>query len=403
MDPTVVLLFAMVFVSLMLTVVLVTAWNSFGRPAHALSWSSAFAIAAVGWTLQIMMIGPHSLALDFAVGILSMGTWGALLVGFRQRAGQRISWPRAGAILAVALIGLVAAMHRRDPELAAAVPLMFAAAMLALSAGTMMFGTRSPAERAVITMLLAFAILDTIATAGALTPQAVGGEGEIGWFRALILLTLPSAFTGTGLFAVFLLAADLAERMSKLASSDPLTGALNRRGFEAAAARVIANARRQGQPLTVVAADLDRFKSINDRFGHACGDKVLCRFVEHVSGSIRAGDLLGRLGGEEFAMILVDASPSAAMDAVDRIRASLGRIDIQVGRDTLRITASFGVTGPGSQDDDLAAMLARADSALYQAKIAGRDRVVLAPLPPTISPELRKLAAAADAALELSK
>ena len=216
-------------------------------------------------------------------------------------------------------------------------------------------------------------------------------------------MTAPSAFIGTGLFAVFLLAADLAERMGKLAASDPLTGVLNRRGFEDAGMRALAVARRQGQPLTIVMADLDRFKSVNDLYGHAAGDEVLRRFVAHVAGSIRAGDLFGRLGGEEFALLLVDASPSAAMEVIDRIRIALGELEIASGAHRIRITASFGITGPSDPNEELPAILARADSALYRSKMAGRDRVTMAPLPPTMPPGLEALARAAESALALTE
>ena len=405
MHPMVVVLFAMEFVSLMLAVILVTAWNSFGRPRHALIWCGAFAVAAIGWAVNILLIsaGPDERWMRFLMHALAMGTWALMLAGFRVRAGLRTrAWV---AMLGGGLpLGLLAGAAATDHHgLGGAIPPLFAAAMLALSAITLVRrGERNQAENAVIAMLFAFAMLDGIAGLLTLRQDVPGGGGQYMLSNALLVLTAPSAFIGTGLFAVFLLAADLAERMGRLAASDPLTGILNRRGFDEAGARAVAVARRQGQPLTIVMADLDRFKLVNDRYGHAAGDAVLRRFVEHVAGSIRAGDLFGRIGGEEFALLLVDASPSAAVEVIDRIRIALSELEIASGPHLIRMTASFGVTGPSNPDEELPAILARADSALYRSKMAGRDRVTMAPLPPTIPEGMRALAVAADAALARS-
>lgn len=405
MHSIIVVLFAMELVSVMLAVILLTAWNSFGRPRHALIWCGAFTLAAIAWALNILLVSaaPDERWTRFVMHVLSMGTWALMLIGFRVRAGLRTrGWV---AVLGTALpLGLLAgAALSRHAGLSGAIPPMFAAAMLALSASTMMRrGWRNQGEHVVVAMLLAFAMLDAICGAMTLRQEVPGGGGEFMLSNALMVLTAPSAFIGTGLFAVFLLAADLAERMGKLAASDPLTGVLNRRGFEEAGARALALARRQGQPLTIVMVDLDRFKSINDRYGHAAGDVVLRRFTEHIAGSIRAGDLFGRLGGEEFALLLVDASPSAAMEAIDRIRIALGNLEIAAGQHRIRITASFGITGPSEPDEELPAILARADSALYLAKKAGRDRVTMAPVPPTLPPGMQALTRAADAALALN-
>ncbi len=398
MNPMIVVLFAMEFVSLMLAVVLATAWKSFGRPRHALIWCAAFAVAAVGWAVNMLRVtaGPDWGVLRSAVHVLEMLTWALILLGFRERAGLVTRVRAALPALGLPVAALVIAALGRHNGLLDAIPPLFAAVMLACSAGTMIRrDTRHDEEPVVIAMLLAFAILDALA--GFIALRHGGGETQL--LAALMVLTAPSAFIGTGLFAVFLLAADLGERMGRLAARDPLTGVLNRRGFEDAADRAVANARRQGQPLTIVMVDLDRFKSVNDRYGHAVGDRVLCRFVEHVTGSIRAGDLLGRIGGEEFAMLLVDAAPSDAMDAVDRIRVRLGQLEIPVGGAAIRITASFGMTGPIAPEETLATMLARADEALYSSKIAGRDKVTLAAVPPTVPVDLMRLVAAADVAL----
>ena len=131
-------------------------------------------------------------------------------------------------------------------------------------------------------------------------------------------------------------------------------------------------------PLALVIADIDRFKAVNDRFGHHLGDIALQRFSAHVSSVIRGCDLFGRLGGEEFVLILPDTGDRAAFEAIERIRAGFAAAVPEFGPD-YRITASFGIAVLAGRYDMLAEMMQRADTALYRSKMEGRDRVTLAP------------------------
>ena len=156
-----------------------------------------------------------------------------------------------------------------------------------------------------------------------------GAGGAPDWmqlFAAMHFLTLPAAYAGIGTCMVFLVATDLSEQMKQLAITDQLTGVLNRRGFQDGALRSISQARRTGAALTAVMADLDHFKRINDTYGHGVGDLALRRFAAHLSSELRQGDLVGRVGGEEFALLLVDtdidggAVPTVSVTA-SRLRA----------------------------------------------------------------------------------
>jgi diguanylate cyclase (GGDEF)-like protein len=155
---------------------------------------------------------------------------------------------------------------------------------------------------------------------------------------------------------------------------DALTGLPNRRAFEEDLAREVARAARAGTPLSVVALDVDRFKSVNDAHGHAAGDAVLRAVARRAAGAVRAGDLLARLGGEEFGILLPGAELARAVDAAERVRAALAAAPVEAAGRALAVTASFGCAAllPDEPPD---ALVARADARLYDAKRAGRNRV----------------------------
>lgn len=166
-----------------------------------------------------------------------------------------------------------------------------------------------------------------------------------------------------------------ARRISALALTDALTGVANRRRIEAAAAEAVTHARNGGTPLAVLTFDLDWFKRINDSHGHSSGDQVLMRMARACEAALRRGDLLGRVGGEEFVVLLPDTPLEAARQVAERLRESVERIDLSDIAPDLRITVSIGVSLLRPQDDDVRDVIDRADAALYRAKGAGRNRV----------------------------
>ncbi len=159
---------------------------------------------------------------------------------------------------------------------------------------------------------------------------------------------------------------------------DPLTGIANRRSFlqdaNALANRYVADPR----PTAVLAIDLDHFKSINDRFGHAAGDRVLEIFADAARQIVRSSDLIGRLGGEEFAAVLYDVSPEKAVAVAERIRTAFADSTADIDGNPVAATLSIGIAHCAGSMLDLQNLLARADQALYFAKKNGRDRVEIA-------------------------
>lgn len=163
------------------------------------------------------------------------------------------------------------------------------------------------------------------------------------------------------------------------ARTDPLTGAINRREFTRIATEELARHARLGKPLSVVMLDLDHFKSVNDRFGHAAGDAVLVEFTHRAQAALRGYDRLARTGGEEFCVLLPEAASDEARAIAERIRHTISATPIEVSGQATRVTTSAGVATIRPGEERIEDLLHRADTALYRAKHAGRDRVALAP------------------------
>ncbi len=170
----------------------------------------------------------------------------------------------------------------------------------------------------------------------------------------------------------------LFQEVRNLAVVDDLTGLANRRRFFEVAERDLASCRRGGRPLTVLMLDLDRFKQVNDTYGHQTGDEVLRELAQRLAAEIRSTDILGRYGGEEFALALPDSDAEAAAQAAERLRAAVDGAPFLTRSGALPITISIGLADLHPDDADLDALLARADQALYRAKRSGRNRWVSA-------------------------
>jgi diguanylate cyclase (GGDEF)-like protein len=163
---------------------------------------------------------------------------------------------------------------------------------------------------------------------------------------------------------------------------DPLTSLFNRRLFDDQAKGELARARRLGEELALLMVDIDHFKAVNDRHGHAVGDAVLVAVGNCLKAQLRREDLLARIGGEEFAILVPRLPVAAALRQAERLRRAIEGLSIETDGITVRITISIGIAEVGDGDRPLTDALAAADAALYRAKAAGRNRVVLAQAPP---------------------
>jgi two-component system cell cycle response regulator len=163
----------------------------------------------------------------------------------------------------------------------------------------------------------------------------------------------------------------------ELAITDALTGLYNRRYMESHVGTLVEQAIARGKPLTVLVLDIDYFKSVNDSFGHDAGDDVLREFAVRIKKSIRGIDLACRYGGEEFVVLMPETDLAVATMVAERLRRRIASepFSINKGARAVEVTISIGIAGLG-RDDDAAAVLKRADQALYRAKRDGRNRVV---------------------------
>lgn len=162
---------------------------------------------------------------------------------------------------------------------------------------------------------------------------------------------------------------------SNAARTDELTGLNNLRAFKEQADTVFAYTRRYGLPLCALLVDIDHFKQINDTHGHAAGDRVLQAVAQRLKTALREADLCGRLGGEEFGVLLAGTDLHEAQRIAEKLRLAIQAIVVPMNDTTLHVTISIGVAEAGSACPDTTTLLAQADAAMYQAKSKGRNRV----------------------------
>lgn len=212
-----------------------------------------------------------------------------------------------------------------------------------------------------------------------LAPQVGSGMGSL-FVLGGVLLSL------TGGFAVGLLLCttrrlhDQNDELQKLAITDPLTGAFNRRAVIERTEAELVLSQRTSKAFSVLLLDLDHFKAINDQYGHAAGDSVLKAVVAIVKNELRQTDVVGRWGGEEFLLIAVQTPEQGALELAERLRQRIAETPITAGFATLRLSASFGIA-ESSTTDTAESLIDRADQGLYQAKAKGRNRCVSVPVP----------------------
>ncbi|MGF9563304.1 GGDEF domain-containing protein [Neorhizobium sp. JUb45] len=364
--------------SLLIGFALFVAWWQFGRRTHALIWAFSFMAAALGHGTRIIG-GPLSGHSDFLAMLAchaSVASFAFLAWGFRLRAGRgnRLTigcWVIATLALLTCYFVIGGGEGRMLNRIITAAGDAVMVAIIVFTIGS--------SSRLAATVRWLFVVYGAYICSVGIAAWLARDGGMIGnpVFIAVLSIGTPTGMIATGLLTLLIVAADLAEELRRQAIADPLTGLLNRRGLEQAVTPIFASGGRAGRPLVVVLADIDRFKSINDRLGHAGGDVVLKAFAAHLLSERRKGDLVARIGGEEFAIVLPDVDIHEAVALVETIRAGVSHA-LRGGVPIRDITASFGIALVGD-GETFEATLGRADAALYRSKTGGRNAVTLEP------------------------
>lgn len=292
---------------------------------------------------------------------------------------HRVAWSRARVLelagLVASLLAVATLVFGQDRAPFAPFPLTFLILPFIVWAA-FRFSRREVTSA--IAAVCAVAVWHTVAGRGPFALEPLN-------LSLILLLAFISSIVVTGL----ILSAAVAEREDsrhklervlrearEQARTDPLTRLANRRSLEDFLRRAWTRARRGARSLAIVMIDLDHFKSVNDRFGHDAGDRVLIGVARLLQAHVRAGDMACRLGGEEFALVLPDATLEVAQRRADALRDAIHALEPRHrGRPVGGVTASFGIALYPEHAGDPDALLLAADRALYEAKAAGRDRV----------------------------
>ena len=228
-----------------------------------------------------------------------------------------------------------------------------------------------------ISILCLFAISLLLASMGFLTATRHAPVPPIGWFGVIHFASIINAI-GTATILTAMLKERSEQKHKRDSLIDPLTGLANRRAFTERAQRIFDRAARDGNLVSLLAFDLDKFKQVNDTLGHAVGDRVLRIFADCLTRVLRPSDIAARMGGEEFEVVLSGCSSEAALAIAGRIRAAFQEDARFVDGQRVGATVSAGVATVAGHGCSLTDTLETADGALYRAKNQGRNRVVLA-------------------------
>ncbi|MGI9271824.1 MAG: GGDEF domain-containing protein [Woeseiaceae bacterium] len=381
MYPVIYIQAALGMTSLIIAIIFFMAWKTLGHKPWAMNWSMAFAASTLYWIVNLSAsLFPNYPSYWVTANALGLAMITLALRGHCQRSECEYLpnnlWPFAALIFASIFWTTVVRPHAGFSTAAlpfvASITLFMSAAMVIRHRKV----TRIAEWAAAITMIL-FA---TVQLPAAVYAFSLGSQAELAassLFTHASILVIPAGFVGMAMFIIFMLASDLYEDMKEIAVRDQLTGLLNRRGFNEQAAMAYATARRSSQTVSVIMADIDHFKSVNDEFGHQTGDEALAHFAALLSEKRRIEDIVARIGGEEFSLVLPGTDIVEATEIADELCTRMAASPMLHDDREVIMTASFGVAGIADGDTCLSDVIVKADRALYRSKRAGRNRVDL--------------------------
>ncbi len=338
----------------------------------------------IGWFLGMVLLGcgvviyatvPFDLTFIMACGFaLQTAGFIAVYVAAGLFVGKRMKWPVAAALFICLATPVAALIVLGLNGLGIALHNLLTAGLILLTARLYWNARReAPTSIAGVTALY---LLTSLSFAACGLALLVDGQWTLtqrpdNWAENFNAIMAIAGITGIGALSLGLNQSRVARRHRIEARTDPLTGTLNRRALLDS---LTLDRLEPGD--VVIVFDLDNFKSINDRYGHHAGDRILCRFAAELLAVLRRGDLAARMGGEEFVAVIRQAPVSSAIAIAERVRAAFAASRIQTDQGSIPATASAGIAVMLPCDDGFESVFRRADSALYRAKNNGRNRVV---------------------------
>jgi diguanylate cyclase (GGDEF)-like protein len=361
---------------------LLLSWLQHRRVTALAIWGSGFITASVATTLIIVLRGTIPDFWSIIVGnALLAAAYGILWCGARKFDGKNLSMLLALMGVVFWLVACLIGPIYSRPEDRATVMAAIGVAYSLLVVFELWRGRGDQVWRWPIMVLLlahAAAIPIHIPLAGAWTRPDPSDPSDLDLLTFAIFEGAFVCICAAYLFGG--LAKDrIAARYRRASLTDPLTGVANRRSFFETGERLLVRARFARQPTALIMFDLDRFKSINDRYGHHTGDEVLTVFCRLATSSLRSNDLFGRIGGEEFACLLPVTARREALRVAERVRAAFEAVYHTIGEHRLSATVSVGVAIADDSSLELDTLLKQADQALSRAKSAGRNCVEQSP------------------------
>lgn len=341
-----------------------------------LLWGVGITFGAVGAAL-IGLRGhiPDFLSISIANAVLTLA-WGVIAAGSRSFDGQQLRWPITLTVpLAQLVVFQAIPQVLNNPALRTFIGGVCLTSMICWALANAVVAQRAEQliwRRGLIVVMCGWIVTVAVRIVAAFVRPGSTDPGTDTIAQTVTALTLMALVVLTGVIVTLISHERLDNRLADAAKRDFQTGAYNRAGLFERADDILT---AQYASSVVLLADLDRFKSINDAYGHAVGDQVIVEFVAVASAELRPEDVLARYGGEEFCAIVADVTPEVAHDLAERIRDTFANRPITLGDATVHATVSIGTGQIYPGDTSIAAAIAAADSALYTAKAAGRNRV----------------------------
>lgn len=366
----------------MYTTITFVAWRNYIRETYTLCWMLAFIAATMRWALECL--GPQTVGqgvFDFSVEAFAIALITLASFGHCLRVNDRPTLVSLVTVNAIAMLALIYAtlVNPHDGLREASTPA--AAGLSAMLLALMVLRHRESGRHADLALGLILGLFALIEFASSAAAYGLGQEADPAALLAHTdrgMYTLPFAYIAIGTMVLFVFSSDLTGRLRGMAQRDQLTGLHNRHGSVELGDKAFEQARQTRRPLSVIVADIDHFKQVNDSFGHAGGDIVLESIAERFDQQRGGRNVVARLGGEEFLLILPNKPEPTAAEIAEALRTEIEDTPVTVGERSLSITASFGVASLLSDDRNIESLIARADRAMYRSKYQGRNRVSVA-------------------------